>query len=147
MTKTEIAFWDTSAIVPLCCAQAGPTNRSRALLRQFRKLVIWWGTTVEVYSALARLRQEGALAGRELNQAIKRWEQLETVAREVNPTEQVRRLAKGLPAQYQIRSLDALQLAAALAWCQERPRRRPFICLDERLAKAAEEAGFTIHPQ
>lgn len=147
MTKTEIAFWDTSALVPLCCARAGPTTRSRALLRQFKKPVIWWGTAVEVHSALTRLRLEGELTERELSNAIKRWEQLETVVREVNPAERVRRLAKGLPAQYQLRSLDAFQLAAALAWCQERPRRRPFVCFDERLAQAAEQAGFTVHPQ
>jgi uncharacterized protein len=147
VTKTEIAFWDTSAIVPLCCAQAGSTTRSRALLRRFKKPVIWWGTTVEVHSALARLRLEGDLTERDLNSALKRWEQMESIVREVNPGEQVKRVAKGLPAQYQLRSLDAFQLAAALVWCQERPRRRPFVCLDELLAKAADQAGFTVHPQ
>jgi len=28
--KTEIGFWDTSALLPLCCVKAGVTNRSRA---------------------------------------------------------------------------------------------------------------------
>jgi len=39
--------------------------------------------------------------------------------------------------------LDSFQLAAALVWCQEKPRRRPFVTADERLAKAAEKAGFS----
>ncbi len=143
--KIETAFWDTSALVPLCCAQPGPTRRSRTLLRRFNKPVVWWATQVEVHSALARLRQEDALTERELNNSIRKWEMLEQIVREVNPTEQVRRLARGLPGQYQLRTLDAFQLAAALAWCQERPRRRPFVCFDDRLARAADQAGFTVH--
>jgi hypothetical protein len=39
-----------------------------------------------------------------------------------------------------------LQLAAALVWCNERPRRRVMVCFDERLAAAAEQAGFTLIP-
>jgi predicted nucleic acid-binding protein len=145
--KTETAFWDTSALVPVCCAQAGPTTRARALLRQFPKPVIWWGTQVEIHSALVRLRQEEAMTERELNASIKRWEQLELIAREVNPGARVRQLAKELPAQYQLRTLDAFQLAAAMVWCQERPRRRPCISFDDRLAFAAEKVGFTVYPQ
>jgi hypothetical protein len=145
--KTEIAFWDTSALVPLCCAQAGPTTRSRALLRRFPSPTIWWGTDVEVFSALTRLHQQGDLTERELNHSIKRWEQLEQIIREVNPIGRVRQLARALPAQYQLRALDAFQLAAALVWSQERPRRRPFVCFDDRLSLAAEKAGFTIYPR
>lgn len=143
--KTEIAFWDTSALIPLCCTKAGLTSRSTTLFRLFNKPVIWWGTSVEVYSALARLHQESQISVRELNTSIKRWEQFEIIVREVNPTEHVKRLAKGIPVQYQLRSLDAFQLAAALAWCQERPRRRPFVCFDSKLAEAADQAGFTVH--
>ncbi len=143
--KTELAFWDTSALAPLCCLQPGLSSRSRILWRQFKQPVIWWGTQVEALSALTRLRQDGKLTQRELHNAIRKWEILEQVVREINPTEQVRRLARTLPDQYQLRTLDAFQLAAALAWCQERPRRRPFICFDEKLALAASQAGFTVH--
>lgn len=142
--KTELAFWDTSALVPLCCAQAGLSSRSRQLFRQFKRPIIWWGTEVEIHSALARLKDEGALTEREMASSIKRWEMLRQVARDVNPTAQVLRLAVELPARYQLRALDAFQLAAAIAWCQEQPRRRPFICFDDRLARAATAAGFTV---
>jgi hypothetical protein len=37
-----------------------------------------------------------------------------------------------------------LQLAASLVWCEQRPSRRSFICGDQRLAKAAESAGFSV---
>jgi predicted nucleic acid-binding protein len=143
--KTEIAFWDTSALVPLCCAQSRPASRSRGLFRRFKKPVVWWATPVEIRSALVRLRQDGDLTDRQVRDAIRKWEMLELTVREVNPTEQVRGLARAIPEQYQLRTLDSFQLAAALAWCQEQPSRRPFICFDNRLANAAESAGFLVH--
>lgn len=118
----------------------------RTLFREFKKPVVWWGTPVEVVSALTRLREEGELSSQELNGALARWGQLEKIVREVSPTEQVRRLARGLPALYGIRTLDAFQLAAALAWTQERPRQRPFVCADQRLAQAAAKTGFAVYP-
>lgn len=46
-----------------------------------------------------------------------------------------------------LRSADAFQLAAALVWCANRPRNRTFITMDDKLALAAEEAGFSLlHP-
>lgn len=142
--KTELAFWDTSALVPLCCARGGPSNRSRELLRRFTKPVVWWGTEIEVYSALARLHKEAALTERALDASIKRWEQFQKITREIVPVEQVRQVARRLPAQYRIRTLDSFQIAAALVWCQENPRRRPFVCFDRPLAIAAEKAGFSV---
>jgi predicted nucleic acid-binding protein len=143
--KTEIAFWDTSALVPLCCAQAGPASRSRGLFRHFKKPVVWWATPVEIRSALVRLKQDGDLTDHQVGDAIRKWEMLELTVREVNPTERVRGLARAIPERYQLRTLDSFQLAAALVWCQEQPRRRPFICFDARLGNAAESAGFVVH--
>src|SRR5688572_983711 len=97
--KTELAFWDTSALVPLCCARGGPSNRSRELLRLFTKPVVWWGTEIEVYSALTRLHKEGAPTERVLSASIKRWEQLQKITREIAPVDQVRQIARRLPAQ------------------------------------------------
>jgi len=143
--KIESLFGITSALLPLCCAQSGPAIRSRSLFRRFAKPVVWWATPVEIRSALARLRQNGDLPEREVNDAVKKWEMLERIVREVNPTEQVRHLACGVPEQYLLRALDAFQLAAALAWCQGRPRRRPSVSFDDHLARAAGSAGFTVH--
>jgi len=100
---------------------------------------------VEVRSALVRLRQDGDLSKRQMLNAVQKWEMLERVVREVNPTEQVRGLAKTIPQQHGLRTLDAYLLAAALAWCQSNPRRRPFVCFDETLSDAAESAGFAVH--
>jgi len=55
-----MAFWDSSAIVPLCCAQAG-TAQGRRLLADLGPIVAWWGTPVEARSAFARLVRDGDL--------------------------------------------------------------------------------------
>jgi hypothetical protein len=30
-------------------------------------------------------------------------------------------------------------------WCRERPGRKPFVCVDQRMATAAEAAGVALH--
>jgi len=138
-----MAFWDASAIVPLCCSQAA-TSRSRRLLREAGRMVVWWGTPVEARSAFARLVRDGSLTDAECLRAVKLLDQLQPSWDEIQPSERVRAIAQDLPDRYGIRALDALQLAAALVWCRERPNRRPFICFDERLSGAAADVGFTL---
>jgi hypothetical protein len=43
-----------------------------------------------------------------------------------------------------LRTGDALQLAAALISCNQNPRRRTFVCFDDRLATVAEDVGFKV---
>jgi hypothetical protein len=45
---------------------------------------------------------------------------------------------------YPLRAADALQLAAALIWCNRHPRGKTFISGDERLLEAAEKEGFNV---
>src|SRR5262245_54964796 len=138
-----MAFWDASAIVPLCCSQTA-TSRSRRLLRDDGRMVVWWGTPVEARSAFARLVREGALTEAECVRAVRLLSQLQPSWDEIQPSERVRAIAQALPDRHAVRALDAMQLAAALVWCRERPDRRPFVCFDERLAAAAAAAGFTV---
>jgi predicted nucleic acid-binding protein len=141
-----MAFWDSSAIVPLCCAQSG-TALGRRLLADLGRIVAWWGTPVEARSAFARLVRDGDLTSVQRATAVKLLDQLRRSWDEILPTEAVRVIAESLPDDYSLRAGDAWQLAAALVWCRERPRRRPFVCLDKRLARAASDMGFTVHPQ
>jgi uncharacterized protein len=138
-----MAFWDASAIVPLCCSQAA-TRRSRKLLREAGRMVVWWGTPVEARSAFARLVRDGSLKDTERVRTVKLLDQLRTSWYEIQPSEQVRAIAEYLPDRHGLRALDAMQLAAALVWCRERPNRRPFICFDDRLSSAAVALGFTV---
>lgn len=139
-----MAFWDASAIVPRCCSQTA-TAHGRKLLAEHWRMVVWWGTLVEAHSAFARLVRDGDLTAAARTAAVRRLTQLRAAWNEILPSEQVRSKAEELFDNYPVGSADALQLAAALVWCRERPRRRPFICFDERLAKVATAVGFTVH--
>ena len=107
-------------------------------------MVVWWGTPIETRSAFARLVRAGSLTDEERVRAVRLLEQLRQSWDEIQPSEQVRTVAEDLPDRYGVRAADAVQLAAALIWCRERPNRRPFICFDERLSRAAADVGFTV---
>ena len=141
--KIETAFWDTSALVPLCCQQSASAE-ARQVARRYGRMVVWWCTRVEAYGALARLRREGAFGENGFQQTVARLLALSRAWLEVLPTESVREGAEELLARRMIRAADALQVAAALVWCQGRPQRRVFVCLDQRLATAAAQTGFEV---
>jgi predicted nucleic acid-binding protein len=143
--KIERAFWDTSAIVPLCCQQ-DMSQEIRRLARRIRRVGAWWGTTVEAHSAFSRLVRDGKLTGRGLQHAIARLKVHRASWVEVLPSDRLRELAERLPEQLGLRALDSFQLAAALVWCKEQPRGRLFVCCDARLADAATRAGFDVVP-
>ena len=56
-----MAFWDASAIVPLCCSQAASVQ-GRQLRRDLKRMVVWWGTPLEARSAFARLVRDGNIS-------------------------------------------------------------------------------------
>src|SRR5947209_15447634 len=116
------------------------------MARRIKRVAAWWGTTVEARSAFSRLVRDGQMTAKGLQQAVARLEVHRASWVEVLPGDRLREIAEGLPEQYGLRALDSFQLAAALAWCKERPRRRVFVCLDERLSEAAAKAGFDIAP-
>ena len=134
------SFWDASALVPLCVHEMA-SRQAHSHLRKFLP-VVWWGSAVEVHSAIVRLHRSGKLKDAEAKGALARLDLLSRGWREILPTDQVRSTATQLLDSYDLRAADSLQLAAALTWCQQRPARRSFICADQRLAKAAEAAGF-----
>jgi hypothetical protein len=138
----QSAFWDSSALVPLCVQEA----TSRQAHTQIRKFlpVVWWGSMVEVHSAIARLYRLGKLSEKEKQGALSRLDLLNSGWREVLPGDHVREMARRLLDGHELRAADSLQLAAALTWCQQRPAKRDFICSDERLSKAAAAVGFAV---
>lgn len=143
--RSERAFWDTSAIVPLCCHQDA-SQEMRRIARRIKRVAAWWGTTVEARSAFSRLVRDGNLTARGLKQSVARLEVQRASWIEVLPSDRVREIAEALPEQYGLRALDSFQLAAALVWCKEQPRGRLFVCCDVRLAAAAAKAGFDVLP-
>jgi len=56
-----VKFWDASAAVSLLFLEA-PSWKTLELFRQDPEVVLWWGTSVECVSALARVEREGQVA-------------------------------------------------------------------------------------
>ena len=137
------AFWDTSALVPLCCFQP-QSARARQVVRTYSRQVVWWGTLIEAVSSLNRLTRDGKLNSKESSQAFARLDYLRGHWNEVQPTEEVRDRAERLLRIHKLRAADALQLAAALVWCGDRPQGRALIGADGNLSDAAEAEGFTV---
>ena len=98
----------------------------------------------EAWSAFERTYRQNLLSRLEREVARKKLQQLATIWIEVQPDDQVRRLSLELLEKYPLRTGDAFQLAAALVWCDEKPRRRTVMCFDVRLAEAARQVGFTV---
>jgi len=143
--KTNLAFWDTSGVVPLCCFQA--TSQTLRGLRRKYEVVAWWASSIEAQSALKRLLEEKQITQTDYDEAVKRLEIQSETWREILPTEKVRELAKTIIKNQNLRTLDALQLAAALVWCFEKPKGRIFVCCDDKLSEAARKIGFTVLPK
>lgn len=137
------AFWDSSAVVPLLIHDAF-TIRSRNLLRMYPKVVSWWNMPLEVHGALARLFREKRIAREARDTALAYLQQFGLRCKEIQPVDRVREMAGEFLDRFQIRSADALQLAAAMIWCREKPRNRPFICYDTELIAAARQCGFDV---
>jgi uncharacterized protein len=75
---------------------------------------------------------------------IRRLRILQTDWQEILPRDTVRTIAQTLLGQHAVRAADALQLAAALVWCHERPQHLPFVCFDNKLAETARLIGFSV---
>jgi uncharacterized protein len=142
--KTNVAFWDSSALLLLCVNQLG-SSKARRYARQLRGKFVWWGTPVEVESAFCRLHEKGDIDDAALRQAKQVWQLMRKSVHEVQPRARVRELAEDAPRRYGLRALDAFQLAAALEWCSEKPRHRAFVTFDLKLGDAARKAGFSVH--
>lgn len=136
-------FWDASAIAPLLVAEP-PTGTLLAMLEQDPLVLVWWGTPVECTSAVARREREGALSAADAAQAIDRLRSMADGWQEVLPTDPVRAAAQRLLRVHPLRAADALQLAAAIIGSEHEPASLDLVCLDDRLAEAAQREGFRV---
>jgi len=104
----------------------------------------WWGTPVEVASAIARLERDGRLASPDVRAAFERLDMLASTWNEVQPGGAVRRTARRVVRAHQLRAADALQLAAALAASEGEPESLTVVSLDQRLSEASEREGLRV---
>ena len=137
-------YWDSSALVPLVFEE----DRTRTVISIHAadpNQTVWCLTDVEIASALARRIREGLSADRadSIRADIKRYSDRWS---SVGAVELVRGRALRLVHTHPVRAADALQLAAALVACDERPETLSFVCLDDRLRDAARREGFPVLP-
>jgi len=140
--KKVDAFWDASALVPLCVAQGTSTLVRTASIT--KSIAVWWGSPVEMTSAFARLLRNGEIDQQDFRLALARLTELRRRWIEVQPTAVLRELAEMALQRHPLRAGDATQLAAALVWSKQLPRKRLFVCFDGRLAEAASKEGFSV---
>ena len=138
------AFWDTSALVPLCVRQSMTPNV--VALYKIHDVVVWWTTPVEIASALARLVRMQQINPGDCAKARKLAHVLADSWSVIQPSETLRSRALQLVERYDLRAADSLQLAAAVEWCEGVPQGRVFLTTDERLRTAALLAGFDAIP-
>jgi predicted nucleic acid-binding protein len=137
-----VIFWDTSAVVPLLVTES--TSKAITELARVSTLLVWWGTSVECLSAIARREGDATLTPEAADQARRRLNLLRENWSEVIPSEQVRENAERALLRHPLRAADALQLGAALRWVENKPRGHRFHALDGRLTEAARKEGFEL---
>lgn len=134
-------FWDSSAVVPLLVPEAASLSLQR-LYGADPVMFAWWSTEIECTSAIARGQRLGHLHEKVVAEAFMRLSALQTGWHEIEPGDEVRESAKRLLRVHDLRTADALQLAAAFFVAEGRPSTIEFVSLDARLLAAARREGF-----
>ena len=76
--------------------------------------MVWWGSLVEVHSAICRLHRDQEISDLDKQGAAARLRFLSRGWREILPGDQVRELATQSLDQYSLRASDGLQLASSV---------------------------------
>ena len=135
-------FWDSSAVVPLLVPEV--TSGSTLKLYDIDPVMVaWWATEIECTSAIARRQRFDQLQEDVAAEAFVRLSALQAGWHEVEPGEGVRESAKRLLRVHDLRSADALQLAAAIFVAEARPSTLEIVSLDDHLLAAARREGFS----
>jgi uncharacterized protein len=138
-----VKFWDTSALVPILVDEPA-TQAVQILYRADPILLVAWTTAIECASAIARAERDDLLPASHVTDAFARLDELQRVWHEVEPTGELRDLARRLLRVHRLRAADAAQLAAATLASEHKPPSLMVVTLDERLEAAARREGFVV---
>lgn len=136
-------FWDASGIVSLVVNEPQQAF-ARSILESDGGVAVWWGTSVEYASAVARRIRDGSVIVDRLDELVNFIDDLSTRWFEVQPDSKIKESAKMLVHRYPLRAADSLQLAAALSFVERYSRNTGFVCFDARLNWAATQEGFVV---
>lgn len=124
--------------------QESKTAAVAKLYEEDTDIFVWWGTSVECVSAVARVEREGGIDSIMASKILQRLRLLNEGWHEIQPVEELRETANRLVRVHPLRAADALQVAAAFLAAEKSPATLDFICLDGRLAEAARKEGFAV---
>lgn len=133
-------------MLPLVFEEAASATAA-GLLAEDGDMAVWWGTWAECAVAISRLGREGKLDEEDEEETRAVLDLLAGTWLETRPTDDLRLLAVLLSRSYPLKAADALQFAAALRWCEGDTNGTGFVCLDERLRRAARYEGFDVLPE
>lgn len=136
-------FWDSSALVALLVEEE-TSAPLEALFQDEEGVAVWWAAEVECASAVARLERMEQITPSEASSAFDQHQSLAEVWHVIDPVESIRLSAKRFLRVHELRSADALQLAAAFVAAEGRPDSLELVCLDDRLGLAAKREGFQV---
>jgi predicted nucleic acid-binding protein len=134
-------FWDSSAVIPLLVPEV-MSDQTQKLFGSDPVMIVWWATEIECTSAIARRQRQVQLAEELAMDAFRRLSALQAGWHEVEPSDEIRESAKRFLRVHDLRTADALQLAAAFFVAEARPSTLEFVSMDERLLAAARREGF-----
>lgn len=134
-------------MLPLVFREAVSERIADLLARDDGDMAVWWGTWAECAVAVSRLKRGKGFDDETEENARARLDGLAVDWTEMDPEDDVRVLASLLSKDHPLKTADALQLAAALRWCEGDTVGACFVCLDNRLRRAALDEGFDVLPE
>ena len=135
-----VLFFDTSALIKRYIYEDG-TDSVEKFLDRAKKVIVSAFTKLEAYSASRRLLQEKRYSKAKYKIVLNEIELDFNFYTVVVYDEEIEENAKILIDKYQLKTLDALQLAS----CQRHTAIiESFISCDEKLLKAANEEGLAV---
>jgi len=138
-----VRYWDASALVPLIVSQP-ESALVRDWLLEDDQIVTWVWTGTEIVGAIERLTREGRISRQQRRSALDEFNGLANRWDEVTDVLAVRSRALRVLARHPLRAADAGQLGAAILIQEQLPAPLSFMCLDRRLALAAEREGLRM---
>lgn len=138
-------FWDASAVIPLVLSEPR-SEEVRKIHSSDQEVLIWWGTPVEMVSAIARSEREGRISLTEMTALITLTREFASSCTVIEPVNAISERAQRLLCAHALRASDALQLGSALVALKDNPRNFSLVSLDTRLRSAATREGFLVLP-
>jgi len=137
-----LKYWDSSALAPLLLEE--PHTEPMRQRLEGDSVVTWVWTRVELVGAIERSLRDGRLSRLDRRNCLDRLAELVMGWNEVDDVSAVRARAVALLGRHSLRAADAAHLGAALWIAGDDPSTLQFVCLDRRLADAAEREGLRV---